>query len=81
MFYFNLLAGYSILKNVLKGNSISLWIHYHKLVENGRSFLLPKSCKLPAERVKINDHVELYVFLLFTISGTNSSSRMLTSLF
>ena len=31
--------------------------------------------------MKINDPVESYVFRLFTISGTNSTSRMLTLLF
>lgn len=54
-----LLAILLILKNVLEENSIALWIHYHELVENGRSFLLPKSCILPAECMNINDPVEL----------------------
>ena len=82
MFYFNLLVGYSLnSEKCTRENSISLWTHYHKLVENGRSFLLPKSCKLPEECMKINDPVELSIFLLFTISGTNSTSRMLTLLF
>ena len=76
-----LLAILLILKNVLEENSISLWIHYHELVENGRSFLFPKSCILPAECMNISDSVESYVFLLFTISGMNSTSRMPTLLF
>ena len=66
-----------ILKNVLGENSI----RYHELVENGRSFLVPNSCILPAECMNINDPVVSYVFLLFTITGTNSTSRMLTLLF
>ena len=36
-----LLAILLILKNVLEENSISLWIHYHELVENGRYFCYP----------------------------------------
>ena len=72
------LAVLLILKNVLGENSS----RYHELVENGMSFLLPKSkFLLPAECMKINNPMELYVFLLFTISGTNSTSRMLTLLF
>lgn len=82
MFYLTyLLATLLILKNVLEENSISLWIHYHELVENRSSFLLPKSCILPAECMNISDSVESFVFLLFNISGMNSTSRMLTLLF
>ena len=64
-----LLAILLILKNVLEENSISLWIHYLELVENGRSFLLAMSCILPAECMNINDPVvsTFFFYSLFQV--------------
>ena len=60
-----LLAILLILKNVLGENSI----HYHELLENGRSFLLAKSCILPAECMNINDPVvsTFFFYSLFQV--------------